>query len=521
MRKPRLLWIDDEIDHLESLVIFLERKGYYVAGAAGGKRGLEMLSGELASFDIVLLDQVMPGMDGIETLEKIRAADTELPVIMVTKSEDEVTMDEAFGRLVDDYLLKPVKPQQLLSVLKKHLDRTRLREVSVSDSFASRYLHLQELVARKHDWAGWADVAVEVTRQVLELDHLGASAEPMATSLAELRSSIEPAFSKFVELEYEKRIVSNAPAPPEVPPMSHELLRRRIFPLLASGKKAALVVMDCMRIDQWIVLERSLRSTFDIKRETCFSILPTATPYSRNAIFAGRLPAEIEVGYPGLLSDENNPNRFEEKLLEGHLRNNGFDPAESFYATVHSESKGKTLADRLPDYADREFIAVVYSFMDILTHSRSESRILRDMIPDEKAFRRLAESWFEYSQVRRILERLGRLGYTIVCTSDHGSILCRRAARVVADRRTTSHLRYKRGTNIRTGARFAVNVKKPEDWGLPAAGIMTNYLVAKEDFFLIYANDFATHRRMHSGSFLHGGISLDEMIVPCATLTPR
>jgi len=521
LRKPRLLWIDDEIDHLESLLLFLERKGYFVARAPGGRRGIEMLSGDQAPFDLVLLDQVMPGMDGIETLEKIRGFDSGLPVIMVTKSEDELTMDEAFGRLADDYLIKPVKPQQILSVLKKHLDRSRLREVSVSDSFAARYLELLRLTTEDHDWTGWAAVAGEVTRQVLDMDHMGAAAEPMVSSLAELRASIEPAFAKFIEREYEKRITSDAAASPAAPPMSHEIIRRKVFPHLAAGKKTALVVMDCMRLDQWIVLERALRNRFDITRDICFSILPTATPYSRNAIFAGQLPEMIENRFPGLLSDEDNPNRFEKDLLEGHLRSSGFDPDGSFYTTVHSESAGKALADRLPDYSERRLLVFVYSFMDILTHSRSESRVLQDMIPDEKAFRHLAESWFEYSQIRRILENLGRLGYTIVCTSDHGSIQCTRAARVVADRSTTSHLRYKRGTNIKTGDRYAVNLKNPKTWGLPAGGIMTNYLIAKEDYFLIYANDFTAHRRLHSGSFLHGGISLDEMVIPCATLVPR
>lgn len=523
MRKPNILWIDDEIDGLESLVLFLSRKGYTVTTAASGMRGVEILSGSRTTFDLVLLDEMMPGMDGIETLQRIRDHDSSIPVIMVTKSEDEKTMDAAFGRMADDYLIKPVKPHQILSVCKKHLDRSRLRETSVSESFASYYIRLQEMLARDHDWSGWCGITRELTLREMEIDRMGSSAETLASSLAELKSSFNAGFARFIEAEYPARIAMESS--PELPPLSHELLERKAFPLLGSGEKLVVLILDCMRLDHWIAIEPALKDYFDISTECYYSILPSATPYSRNALFAGKLPRDILEQQPEFWDDDadpkNAPNRFEEELLRANMARHGLETVSTAFFSIHSESAGSSLADKLPDYKSRTFLSIVYSFMDILTHSRSESHVLREIIPDEKAFRSLAESWFAYSQLRRLILALGRLGYSILCASDHGSIFCSRAAKVVADRRTTTHLRYKRGTNIKTGSRFALDIRDSATWGLPSEGIMINYLVAKEDYFLIYANDFSSHRRLHKGSFLHGGISLEELVLPCVLMHPR
>jgi hypothetical protein len=276
-----------------------------------------------------------------------------------------------------------------------------------------------------------------------------------------------------------------------------------------------------MRLDQWMVMERSLKRKFDIASKECFSLLPTATPFSRNAIFSGMLPSEMDRIYPGVILDKDKPNRLELEILKKNLMRNGLDPGILMFHYIFSESGCRGIIDRLKDFSGKRFVAIVYSFMDILTHTRSENRVLREMIPDAAAFRNLADTWFEYSQLKLLMEKLGELGYTVVATSDHGSIQCNTPAKVTADRSTTTHLRFKRGTNIRTNKAYAVDIREPLKWGLPSPGIMTNYLVAKEDYFLIYANEFTAHRKIHSGSFLHGGISIEEMIIPCAVMKPR
>ncbi len=515
--KKRIMWVDDEIDLLRPHMMFLEERGYEVTGVSSGEEAVG-LAGSLR-FDVVLLDEMMPGMGGLETLERIKSADPSVPIIMITKSEEEELMDEAIGKRIDDYLTKPVNPSQIFMACKRLLEARRIREDRIARNYVPEFNQLVALSSTGLDWEGWADVGSRLAAWELRLDEVGD--EGLIQSHSDQKKEMSIEFCRFVEDNYADWVHGD-----ERPVMSLDIFSRYAAPLLSAGRRVYFVVIDCMRLDQWICLEPVLQPYFDIERHSYCSILPTATPYSRNAIFSGLFPSELARTHPDKWesgdSESRGRNRFERDLLGLQIAGLGLKVKPGFkYLKVYNSEEGNSVKRQVSSLSSLPLVAMVFNFVDILAHGRSESEILRELAPDEGGFRSLMRSWFAHSALFEILKSAAREDADVIVTTDHGSVLGRRAALVKGDRGTSTNLRYKFGNNIGCDEKQAVNVKEPESFRLPSEGLNKNYLVAKEDYYFVYPTRFHEFERHYKGSFQHGGISMEEMILPCAVLTPK
>jgi CheY-like chemotaxis protein len=515
--KRKILWVDDEIELLRPHVMFLEERGYEVTGVGSGEEAVE-LSNRIR-FDVVLLDEMMPGMGGLETLERVKVAQPSVPVIMITKSEEEELMDEAIGKRIDDYLTKPVNPSQIFMACKKLLETRRIQEERVVRDYVPEFNEIARLSASGLDWEGWAEVHSKLSEWDLRLDEVGD--EGLRQSHADQKKELNIEFCKFVERNYSTCIRDEGR-----PPLSVDIISRFVAPAVSAGKRVYFILIDCMRLDQWYALEPLLQPYFDITRNIYFSILPTATPYSRNAIFSGLFPADIARKYPDKWesgdSDNRGRNRFEREFLETQITRLGLKVKPGVkYFKVYTADEGNSIKGQVHTMSSLPLVAMVFNFVDILAHGRSESEIIQELAPDEGGFRSLMRSWFVHSSLFDILKSVAGQDAEVVITTDHGSVLGKRAALVRGDRGTSTNLRYKFGNNIGCDEKQAVNVKNPEDFRLPSEGLNKNYLMAKEDYYFVYPTRYHEFEKHYKGSFQHGGISMEEMIIPCALLTSK
>ena len=515
--KKKIMWVDDEIELLRPHIMFLEERGYEVTGVASGIEAVAL--SERLRFDVVLLDEMMPGMGGLETLEGIKNADPAVPVIMITKSEEEELMDEAIGKRIDDYLTKPVNPSQIFMACKRILDARKIREGMVVRDYVPEFNRLVGLSSSGLDWQGWADACSRIAAWELRLDEVGD--EGLLQSHHDQKKEMSIEFCRFVENNYASWVHGD-----ERPVLSLDLFSRFAAPLISAGRRVYFVVIDCMRLDQWMCLEPILQPYFDIDRHVYYSILPTATPYSRNAIFSGLFPSELARKYPDKWesgdSENRGRNRFERDLLELQISRLGLKirPAVKYFKVYNAE-EGNSVKRQVSSLSSFPLVAMVFNFVDILAHGRSESEILQELAPDEGGFRSLMRSWFTHSSLFEILKSVAKEDAAVIITTDHGSVLGKRAALVKGDRETSTNLRYKFGNNIGCDERQAVNVKDPEDFKLPSEGLNRNYLMAKEDYYFVYPTRFHEFEKHYKGSFQHGGISMEEMVIPCSVLTPK
>lgn len=516
--KPkRILWVDDEIGQLKSHIIFLEEKGYEVFPVSNGDDAVRLV--EKRYFDLVLLDEMMPGKDGLTTLEEIKEKSPHLPVIMVTKSEEEDLMDQAIGKKIDDYLTKPVNPSQILSTIKKILDAKKIREDHLSKRYVEDFNRINVLLGSSTNFRDWVEVHRVLSEWDLELETLRDS--DLLTTHKAQKKECDSEFGKFVEKNYTLWLQGVDP-----PVLSPDIVKKYLFPLLASGEKVFFIVLDCMRLDQWLSIEPVLNEYFDIKREYYYSILPTATPYSRNAIFSGLFPSELEVKYPELwktgTKDDLSRNRYEHQLMDFQLKRLGLSfKSEPKYIKILSASEGENLAKKISTYRNTPLFSIVYNFLDFLAHGRSESEILQEITPDESAFRSLMKSWFLHSSLFEILKYLSTQDCVVVLTTDHGSILGIKGTVAYGKKDTSTNLRYKYGDNLDCNPKEALFIKDPKEYKLPLYSMGTTYIIAKEDFYFVYPTKFSQYQREYRNSFQHGGISLEEMIIPIATLRPK
>ena len=517
MQKGRILWVDDEIEVLKPHLLFLEGRGYEVVGVPSGHDAVERV--ERSDFDLVFLDEMMPGMDGLATLEKIKELRPNLPVIMVTKSEEESLMEQAIGQKIDDYLVKPVNPSQVLSVAKRFLETRKIREDHLSRQYVQDFQRLETLRSEGLGWQDWMEVHRLLSQWDLDIDvYRGVG---LAQTHREHRKNWNLEFSRFVEKEYAGWLAGDG----DRPTLSVDVVKKYIFPRLQQQTQVFFLVIDCMRFDQWLALESLVAEDFSVERDLYYSILPTATPFSRNALFAGAYPDEVAELYPDawqLDSADASRNRNERQLLDRHLEKLGlrFD-SEPKYIKVLEITEGDNLARKLESYRDTPLVSVVYNFLDHLVHGRSESEILKEMAPDEAAFRTLMKSWFLHSSLYKVLKQLARWDCQVIITTDHGAILGGRGTIARGRRDTSTHLRYKYGDNLGCEPKAAVKVDDPAAFRLPRFTRHTNYIFAREDFYFVYQTNFHEYERRFRGSFQHGGISLEEMILPVAVLTPR
>jgi len=516
MDMKKVLWADDEIDLLKPHIIFLEQRGYKVTPVANGEDAISLVQKEF--FDVVLLDEMMPGRDGLSTLSQIKDIAPNLPVIMITKSEEERLMEEAIGQRIDDYLTKPVNPSQILSACKRILEMGHIQKDRMGRDYAMEFNRSQSMIPSA-GWREWIDLHVRLSEWDLRIEELLDG--ELRRMHEDHKRECNQEFAKYIERSYRGWLEEDDP-----PILSVDIISEFVYPHLRSGRQVFFIVVDCMRLDHWLSIESLLSELYRIKRSYHYSILPTATPYARNAIFSGLFPSEIARLYPDVWragqEDERSRNRYEHQLLDRQLENMGLRlQPESKYIKVLDASEGANLVRRVSSFRSVPLVSVVFNFLDILAHGRSESEILQEIAPDEAAFRSLTKSWFSHSSLFEMLKRLARTDSVIVLTSDHGTVLGTRSARVHGDRDTSTNLRYKYGKNLRCDTKQALLIREPETYKLPAFGMSMNFLVAKEDYYFVYPTRFNEYRRQYRNSFQHGGISLEEMILPVVVMRPR
>lgn len=517
MDRKRILWVDDEIEQLRPHIILLGERGYQVETASNGEDAVDMAAD--GGYDLILLDQVMPGADGLSTLERIREVAPSVPVVMVTKSEEEELMEEAIGKRVTDFLTKPVNPSQVLSACKKIIEGKSIVEKKLPQDYVAQSNQLRSLLFAGPHWRDWIEIHRILSEWDLELDRHKEAGLDQAQRDQRREFNLE--FGKYIETWYPRWLRDEDP-----PPLSVDLVANYLYPLLASRRQVFFIVVDCMRLDQWLSIEPLLTDYFELKRDYYYSIIPTATPYSRNAIFSGLFPSEIAQFYPGLWSEgadeERSRNRYEKELLDNQLRKMGLKfKLEPKYVKVVKASEGEELVQKVASFAQIPLVSLVVNFLDLLTHGRSESELLKELAPDESAFRSVMRSWFEHSTLFEILRFLSKRDFVVVLTTDHGSILGTRGTRAYGKRDTSTNLRYKYGDNLNCDPKEAILIRDPTEYKLPKLNISTNYIVAKEDYYFVYPTHYHEYLSRYRNSFQHGGISLEEMILPVITLKPR
>ncbi len=515
--KRRVLWADDEIDLLKPHIRFLEGKGYDVVPVSSGEDALSRMREE--PFDVVLLDEMMPGMGGLATLEAIKELDAAVPVVLITKSEEETLMEEAIGRRIRDYLVKPVHPSQVLLTIKRLTEGSKIQEGRFTRDYVGEFNRLQQQRMEPLDQNQWLDLYRKVSE--LELELFAIEDVGLRQAHLDMKREMNRDFSRFVEGRYPQWVAD----PKERPTLSTDVFERFVLPELADGRTVYLIVIDSMRFDQWLALRPHIDPMFRVEQHLYYSVLPTATPYSRNALFSGLLPAGMAREHPDLWQERSAPgkgrNRFEEEFLAAQLERLGHRGLKVKYQRVFNEQEEQALRRQISTYAGIPLVAFVFNFLDQLTHGRSESRVLRELAPDEAAFRSVLESWFTHSSLADVLKSVAGQDATVILTSDHGAVQARRSTLVYGNRETSTNLRHKHGVNLRGEDKEAILIRKPEEWGLPDDFLNKNYILAREDFYFVYPTNFHEYERLYKNSFQHGGVTMEEMILPCAILKPR
>ncbi|MCC7429681.1 PglZ domain-containing protein [bacterium] len=518
MTNPKILWVDDEIERLQPHIIFLNQKGYEVTPASNGFDAIHLVKQE--NFDIVLLDEMMPGMDGLTVLANIKEISPGLPIVMITKSEEETLMEEAIGKKIADYLTKPVNPSQILLACKKILEGKKLEKQMFNKDYRAEFGKIAMSLMEPLNSNDWTELYDKITELELETDNHPELNLHETLSNQKIECNVE--FGKFIEKNYLDWINHTEGRPL----LSVDVVRNWIKPLLAGGEKVVFVVVDCLRYDQWLMMENELKNYFKITTDFHYSILPTATPYSRNAIFSGLFPIEIERRFPELWQtgddDDTSRNRYEKELLELQLQRLRLAEKIMRFDKIINTDDSKRLEKNILSYVQaNDLTAIVFNFVDILAHSRADSRVLKELAPTEAAYRSLTGSWFKHSPLFEVFRLLSKQKVKIVLTTDHGSIRVLHETRVHGDKDTSTSLRYKYGRSLNANLKDAIYVDKPESWKLPRRGLNTTYIIAKEDYYFIYPTNFHKFKSYYYDSFQHGGISMEEMILPVVTLESK
>ncbi len=517
MNKIKVLWIDDEIDLLKPYILFLTEKGYEMTTINNGSEAIDIIDDNF--FDIIFLDENMPGLSGIETLSIIKNKYPSIPIVMITKSEEESIMEEAISSKIADYLIKPVNPNQILLCLKKNLDSKRLMSEKTTSKYQQEFRNIGIDITNKLNAEEWIEVYKRISHWELELEQLDDAG--MGDVLRFQKKEANTAFAMFVENNYSKWLNSKTD---DKPVMSHTLLREKLFPLLNEKNNTFLIVLDNMRYDQWKVLQPYIEEMFKVENENLYyAILPTTTQYARNALFAGLLPTEIEKKYPKLWIDEDeegSKNSYEKELLSEYLKRYGYDIKFSFNKILNLAA-GRKLVDNMSNLKEFEFNVIVYNFVDILSHARTEMEIIRELAEDESAYRSLTLSWFKHSPLYDMMKYIAEKKGTVLFTTDHGSIKVNEAVKVLGDKNTNSNLRYKFGKNLQYNPKDVFEIKNPSEIFLPRFNVSTTYIFCRNTDFFAYPNNYNYYVNYYRNTFQHGGISLEEMLIPVITLKAK
>tara|TARA_B100001142_G_scaffold94182_1_gene95990 strand:- start:4408 stop:5964 length:1557 start_codon:yes stop_codon:yes gene_type:complete len=518
MNKSRasIIWIDDEIHHLKPHILFLQEKGYAVTASTSGKEGLDFIKAQ--NFDLVLIDQFMPGIDGIETSVKIKSINASVPIIMITKSEEEWLIDEAIYKKIDRLLIKPVNPNQIFAACKQVLEGSYIFSEKSKNEYLSQFQDIESLAIQASKIEDWWEIYSKLVKWQIDFDTQ--KEESLLQILKDQFSSVNKMFSQYIIKNYSEWIAKT-----DRPTLSCDVFTKKIMPLLTDNKKTCLLVMDAMRFDQFLELTPMLSEDYSIKMEPSLSLIPSATPYSRNAIFSGLFADEMCELYPNqkreMIEDKGGLNNFEKEFLSDQMKKNGFSNKKMHYHKIWAADEGKRFSSKIKNFVNNDLLAIVVNFVDQLAHRRSESDVLKEMVPDESGYRKAVSSWYAKSWIKNVLSELSLAGYNVILTSDHGSVMVNESAMVAADKNSSTGMRYKYGTNINTSDKKALDIRILDNYRLPSLGVRTNYLIAKDNFYFVYPNDKKKYQKMLENSFQHGGISIEEMLIPILTMEPK
>lgn len=518
MAAIKVLWVDDEIESLQSQIIFLQNKGYEVVPVSNGFDAIELVRQQY--FDAVLMDESMPGISGLQTMLKLKEINKLLPVILITRNDTESLMDEAIGSEIADYLIKPVNPQQVLLSLKKIIDNRRLVAEKTTAQYQQQFASLLGELQQNPGYQEWMDIYRKLVYWELEMEK--SDSPEMRDIFYTQKQEANQAFARMVCKEYTEWL---NPRSISAPIMSHHLLSLKVLPHVMPGRPVFFVLIDNLRLDQWKAIEPMLAESFRIAEEDSFySILPTATQYARNAIFAGLLPAEIQQRFPELWKydeEEGGKNLHELELLEAQLKRLKKDNLRISYTKITHYQEGQQLAGQMHNLMQNDLNVIVYNFVDSLSHARTEMEIMKELASDEISYRSLTRSWFEHSPLHQALKKLSDKPVTLILATDHGSVRVKHAQKVVGDRQTTTNLRYKHGRNLQYNEKEVLAFSRPQEAGLPVPTVHSSYIFAREDAYLCYPNNFHHYAQYYKNTFQHGGISLEEMIVPVIRMESR
>jgi len=517
MQKFKILWADDEIDLLKPHIMFLEQRGYEITTVNSGVDAIEKV--EENNFDVIFLDEMMPGMTGLETLQQVKILKPQTPVVMITKSEEEHIMDDAIGGKIADYLIKPINPNQILLSVKKILQNKQLITEKTNLFYQQDFRNISMAYNDAIDHKEWADIYTKLTYWELEIDKT--ENKSMQEVLETQKTEANANFAKFIKENYLDWL--NEPNI-EKPILSHQVMKEKVFPKLKDGKPLFFIVIDNLRLDQWEIIEPLLSPHFNVvSDETYYSILPTTTAYARNALFSGMMPVDMARFHPELWEGEDTDegkNNNEEEFLKVNIQKNRLNIKAS-YNKILQVNQGKTVLDNFSNLMNNDLNVLVYNFVDMLSHARTDMKMIKELAPNESAYRSLTESWFTHSSLFELFKKINEAGAEVVVTTDHGTKRVHRPYKIIGDRTVTTNLRYKQGKNLNFESGKVFEISKPEEAKLPKFNVSTSYVFAVEDYFFAYPNNYNYYVNYYRDTFQHGGVSLEEIIVPLVHLSPK
>ena len=513
---PNILWVDDEIDMLKGHLLFLEGKGYTFDTCNNGSDALDEVRDR--AFDAVFLDENMPGLTGLETLEQMKVLRPEMPIVMITKSEEERIMQMAIGSKIADYLIKPVNPNQVLLSLKKILDGRELVSQATTRGYQQSFGRWTMEMQGLRSWQEWADFYKQLLRWELELD--SSNEEGLKSVLATQKAEANELFGRFLSNEYEHWFQTA-----DRPMLSHEVVGHVVAPRIRAGEKVFFVVVDNLRYDQWLIMKPYIAEDFSVDHEGLYSsILPSATQYARNALFAGMMPADIKKELPQYWREEHeegSKNAFESELFAHQLSSIGLGSKQMKYHKVTNLRGANRFVDAIHENKEADVVALVYNFVDTLSHARTDVEVIKELASDDGAYRRLTATWFEGSPLRKAMKWAAEQGFTVVVTTDHGTVNVNKASKVVGTKDLTTNLRFKSGNGMSYQNKHSLVAKDPGGSGLPKGHIADEYIFALNDFFYAYPNRFNHFVQYYHNTYQHGGVSLEELIIPYAVLSGK